>query len=172
MPIKPARREADIASALKLMIELQGDQPLHGVVFRPSQPELAALAPTTWADLKDDGFIEDRGERPGPTYRLTPEGWLAALERTGALELAPVRERAIKIRTALKALVQRTAHYPQHINVRTLADDLGLPRGWVHAAMKSDLLQTLFPDDLMNATLDIRNGLLISIPPNFATKQR
>ncbi len=94
------------------------------------------------------------------------------MEKTGALEQAHVRERAIKIRTALKALVKRNEHYPQHIDVRTLADELGLPRGWVHAAMKSDLLQALFPDDLMNAALDIRHGLLISIPPNFATKQR
>jgi len=149
------------------MTELQGDKPLTGVMFRPSQPELAVLARTTWTDLLDEGFIEDRREKPGPTFRLTPTGWLA-----GTVEHPLARERAIKIRTALKARVKRDEHYPQRVDVRPFAEEIGLPVGWVHAAMKSNLLQALFPDDIMNATLDIRNGLLISIPPNFASKQR
>ena len=169
MPIKPSRREADIASALQLLLARQGDQPLVSGRFSPSH--LPDLAPTTWNDLLDDGILEDRGEKPGPLLRFTAQGWLEALEQTGALEQPVVRERAIQMRRALKAHAERNAHYPQPLHVQDLAKEVGLPVGWVKAAIDANLLQAMFPDDTMNATF-AANGLLIRIPANFASKRR
>ena len=68
MPINKERRTADFVRALALMAEAQGDEQLNAVVFASSQPRFAELIPRTWRELLDAGLIEDRGERPGPTF--------------------------------------------------------------------------------------------------------
>ncbi len=173
MPIDPKRRASDLATALTLMAQRQGDEPLNGVSFSPQQSGFESLASTTWRELLDAGLIEDRREKPGPTFRLTPHGWLTALEISGALQEQAVRERAIAIRRALKARVKgRNAHYDTHVDVRDFAGEIGLPIGWVWNAMRANLLHAVFPDDLMNATLDARHYLLIQVPPTFGMKGR
>lgn len=173
MPIKNDRRAGDFTRALKLMVEAQGDEQLNAAVFSPSQPQFQDLIPTTWSDLLDDGLIEDRGEKPGPTYRLTAQGWLAGLECSGALECPDIRARAITMRRALKAHVKgRREPYDAHVDVRDFAQEIGLPVGWVWNALRANLLQTVFPNDLMNATLDVRHQLMIQIPPTFDMDRR
>jgi hypothetical protein len=168
MPIDPQRRMSDLTQALTLMLEAQGDEALNGISFSSSESKFAGLAHTTWRELVDAGLIEDRGEKPGPTFRLTPHGWLTGLEVSGALDRQDIRDRAIAMRRALKAKVKgRREHYGAHVDVREFSREIGLPVGWVWSAMRSNLLQTLFPDDLMNATLDPRSRLLIEIPPTF-----
>ena len=71
MPINYERRQSDLTQALRLMVEAQGDEPLNGMTFSPSDTRFQALIPTTWRELLDDGLIEDRGEKPGPSFRLT-----------------------------------------------------------------------------------------------------
>lgn len=167
MPAPADRRTADIQNALRLMVEALGDEPLNGVAFYPAEPRFNDLLNTTWRELLDQGFIEDRGEKPGPSFRLTPQGWLAGLHLTGALEQDGTRARAITIRRALKEHVKgRQAHYDALIDVRQLAEELQLPVGWVWNAMRANLLSAVFPDHLMNATLDSRQ-LLVKIPPTF-----
>ncbi len=173
MPINEDRRAADLKSALTLMVEAQGDEPLHGVMFSPSQSRFQGLASTTWRELLDDGLIEDRGEKPGPTFRLTARGWLAGLKCSGALERPDIRERAIRMRRDLKARVKgRQDVYGACVDVRDFAEEIGLPIGWVWNAMRANLLQALFQDDLMNASLDARYHLLIQIPPTFDMDRR
>jgi hypothetical protein len=169
MPIDPKRRTSDRAQALMSMLQQQGDEQLNGVSFSPS--DFDALIPTTWRELADEGLIEDRGEKPGPTYRLTPFGWLTALQLTDGLNRPDVRERAITIRRALKAMVNRRDSHDALIDVREFAGKVGLPVGWVWNAMRANLLQAMFQDDLMNATLDSRYHLLIHVPPTFDMKR-
>lgn len=124
-----------------------------------------SFVPTTWRELEDQGLIEDRGERPGPSFRLTAHGWLTGLEWSGALKEDGIRDRAIAIRQALKAQVKgREQHYGSGIDVRALAEEVNVPVGWMWNAMQSNLLQKLFPNDLMNATMD---RLMIRIPSTF-----
>jgi hypothetical protein len=166
MPIDPKRRASDRARALILMLEKQGDE--QRIAVRPSDTDFEALAPTTWRELVDEGLIEDRGEKPGPTFRLTPYGWLAGHKLSGALNRQDIRDRAVAIRRALKARVKgRREHHGARVAVREFAREVGLPVGWVWNAIRANLLQAMFPDDLMNATLDARHELLIEIPPTF-----
>ena len=165
MPINYERRQSDLTQALRLMVEAQGDEPLNGMTFSPSDTRFQALIPTTWRELLDDGLIEDRGEKPGPSFRLTARGWLAGLQLTGALERQDIRDWAIGMRRALKARVQgRLEHYDARVDVREFAREIDLPIGWVSNAMRANLLQEVFKNHLMNASLD---KLLIRIPPTF-----
>ena len=99
---------------------------------------------------------------------MTPRGWLAGLECSGALDDERVRDRAVAIRQALKSRIKgRHNPYDEYVDVRDLAEQLRLPVGWVRNALRANLLQAMFPHHLMNATLDHRHHLLIQIPPTF-----
>ncbi|MGH9408281.1 MAG: hypothetical protein ACRD1V_02370 [Vicinamibacterales bacterium] len=166
MPIDPTRRTSDRERALILMVERQADEQRTSVA--PSDPAFAALIPTTWRELVDAALIEERGEKPGPTYRLTPSGWLTGLQLSGAYSRQDVRERAITIRRALQARIKgRRDHHDALVDVREFASEVRLPVGWVWNAIRANLLQAMFPNDLMNAFLDVRHGLMIHIPPTF-----
>lgn len=171
MPVPADRRADDMQRALSLMAVAVGDEPMNAIVFSPDQPMFEGLLMTTWRELLDAGLIEDRKEKPGPSYRLTPLGWLAGLNARGALETDDVRARAITIRRALKDRVKgRQSHYEAHVDVRLFASEINLPVGWVWNALRANLLSELFPNHMMNATLD-HQGLLIRIPQTFDMQQ-
>ena len=170
--MKPARRFSDLERALILMTDAVADGPLISSRFGRADACFADLLPTTWPELLSDRYIQDRREKPGPLYRLTPSGWARGLDLSGALQTWPTRDRLIALRTMLKGVTNRYQDFPQPIDVRTLAQDLRLPVGWLHNAMRAELLQMAFPDDLMNAELDTGNGVLIHIPPTFGMKRR
>ncbi len=168
MPIEPARRESDLETALCRMVAEQGDQPR--MPFSPDDSFLRELAPTTWDELLAEGFIESRGTRPYPTFRLTASGWLKGMRLNGALDRPDVRDRAVTIRRALKGRVKsRHLPYDAFEDVRSLATEIGLPVGWVSSALSANLLAEMFPDDMMNASLD---GVKIRIPRTFDMARR
>lgn len=171
MPIDEKRRSDDLARALTLMVEAQGDAPLNEMAFDPSQARFQELIPTTWSELCDKGLIEERGEKPGPSFRLTARGWLAGLGRSGALDCREIRDRAIAMRRRLKARVKgRGEPDGATVDVRVFAEEVGVPVGWVWNALRANLLQAVFPDDLMNASLDPTHQLAVRIPPTFDMK--
>jgi hypothetical protein len=124
MPIPPKRRAADKREALIVMVEIMGETEFTTSRFSPSQIEFESLAPTTWRELVAAGLIEDRGERPGPLFRMTADGWLKALEIGGALDSDETRERAIKLRRTLKERVNRTQFHDSYVDVRTFAEEI------------------------------------------------
>jgi len=169
MPLPPRRRIADKRATLILMVESVGDdRPCNRSSFSRWTPGFEDFESTTWRELADAYLIEERGEKPGPTYRLTPLGWITGLEWSGALvEGSDVHQRAIAIRCVLKAKVNRQQSFDFPIHVRDLAKEVGLPVGWVWSAMSANLLQKMFPNHLMNARFD---GHLIKVPPTFDMK--
>jgi hypothetical protein len=164
MPIPPKRRAADKREALIVMVEIMGDSELTTSRFSPTQIEFESLAPTTWRELVAEGFIEDRGEKPGPLFRMTADGWLKGLEISAAIDSDETRERAIKIRRALKERVNRNQFHDSYVDVRTLAEEIGVPVGWVFNVISANLLERLFPHHMM--TVEFRR-LLIVIPSTF-----
>lgn len=65
--------------ALKLMLEQLGEQPIDTAFFESSSKAFENVLRTTWEELRDQGYLEKMGER----CRLTPKGWLVALEISG-----------------------------------------------------------------------------------------
>ena len=64
--------------------------------------------------------------------------------------------------------MNREGHHDSVIDVKNLAEKVGLPVAWVLNVFESDLLRERFPDQVMNAYL---NGLQIHIPPTFSQRQ-
>ncbi len=120
MPLPPRRRIADKRATLILMVESVGDdRPCNNSSFSRWTPGFEDFESTTWRELADAYLIEERGEKPGPTYRLTPLGWITGLEWSGALvEGLDVHQRAIAIRCALKAKVNRLIKIPPTFDMK------------------------------------------------------
>jgi hypothetical protein len=167
LPALLARRNDDMIEALKIMASEVGDEPMNGFAFSPSEPRFQQLLATTWNELEGRGLIEERGEKPGPTFRLTPGGWLGGLRILGGLDDPQTLARAVTIRKALKARIKgRQAYDGSAVDVRDLAQEINLPVGWLWNSMRANLLSELFPNHTMNASLD-RSGVLVRIPPTF-----
>lgn len=168
MPIKPRRRQSDLMRALVLMVEDQADDDFRGRPFHRGQSEFETLASTTWRELVERGHIEERGEKPGPSYRLTPKGWLEGMEASGALERDDVRQRALAIKKNLSARIKGRQHDDDaRVDIHDLAAELALPVGWLLSALRADLLQRMFRGARMNATVGA--NLVVRIPQTFGS---
>jgi hypothetical protein len=78
---------------------------------------------------------------------MTAWGWLRGLELTGRLSAQSTAERAIVLIRALKAKVKgRIDHHREVVDAPELAAETGLPCGWVHNALTSNLLDALYPN--------------------------
>ena len=160
-----ARRRRDVESVLRLMVTDVGDEAIRTAHFSPhDQHRFSNILLTTFDELLDQGDLETTGEKPGPIYRLTPEGWLHGLELLGQLDGQHVRERIIVIIAALKARA-KGRQGAVSIDVRDLAVELGIPVGWLSNAMAAELPTRLFPNAGFSATST--DGLLIQVPATF-----
>ncbi len=151
-----------MAAVLRIMVTAVGDEPIIPCHFHPSDPRFSDLLQTTFHELVRQSYIETTGERP-PVYRLTPEGWLEGLRQLGELEGQRIHERATAIVNALKARI-KGRHSEEHLDVEALANEIGIPVGWVWNALESNLLERLFPERGFDGVLD---GRLIRIPRTF-----
>lgn len=103
---------------------------------------------------------------------MTEQGWLEALRLRGGLEDPEVRCRAVNLVQALKRLIDgRDQIHDSFADERELAPSTGLPAGWIHNALKSGLLQELFPGDKMNVSYDYRSRCF-RVPPTFGMDSR
>ena len=132
-----------MAAVLRIIVTAVGDEPIIPCHFQPSDPRFSDLLQTTFHELVRQSYIETTGERP-PVYRLTPEGWLEGLRQLGELEGQRIHERAIAIVNALTARI-KGRHSEEHFDVEALANEIGMPVGWVWNALASNLLERLFP---------------------------
>jgi hypothetical protein len=116
--------------------------------------ELAAVTESTWESLERHGWVRrGRGVRLN-TYRLTDEGWVAALEVAGILSSKEFRSRC-------QALV---AYFASQLDIQALprgalisphrleAD--GFASGWVLNIIRNGLLTRIFPGRFVDARWD------------------
>jgi hypothetical protein len=130
LPAPSARRNDDMIAAVKIMGSQVGDEPMNSFAFSSSESGFQELLATTWNELEGRGLIEERGEKRGPTFRLTPAGWLGGLRVLGGLDDPQTLARAVAIRKALKGRIKgRQAYDWATVDVRDLAQELNLPVG-------------------------------------------
>jgi len=111
------------------------------------------VLPTTWRELEDEGFVRHQHTFGNPQFQLTEYGWQEALSLSDRIADPDVIARAVRLVQALKGLVDgRNQIYDAHADEWDISAQTGLPAGWVHNAIKSGLLQRMFPKDMMNAS--------------------
>jgi hypothetical protein len=165
MSLSKDERLKQMRQLLVRLVEEAGDRYFMEVLVEPHEDRFAGFATTTWTQLADRGFLKEEAG----AYELTERGWLKGMEVSGALSLPETRDRAVALVRALKARVAaRQNHYDEIVDDREVAPETGLPPGWIYNALRSNLLNVLFPHSDLTIRVDGHDGFLI--PPSFGLK--
>ena len=106
MTVAKRERENNHSTALTSMLEQLGDGAIDTTLFDSEAPSYAeTVLRTTWEELTRGKYVS-KVQRA--QYRLTPKGWLAALELSGADQSVAYQQRLGTVLAAMKAHVKGT----------------------------------------------------------------
>lgn len=120
--------------------------------FDASMPGFTEFPGTTWSELEHVGILERDAVIGVCQYRIRPRGWIQILKATGELQKEETKRRAGKLAAAIKTFIvhgQQSQVVGTHEVLSMLAND-GIPEDWVYCAIKSGLLNQLWPERNFN----------------------
>lgn len=167
MTISQQTRLDAMGRALEYMLEQIGDEPTTTFHIGVTDAPVADLPNTTWIELSEALMVKRRKIIGGPCaqYEFTEHGWMVAHKVTGAIDTNRVRQRGQTLVAALKGYAKGRGQ-EGFVELRTLSGETGIPDGWILNAVKSGLLQEMFPTKKMNARWDPRSRW-VRIPETF-----
>lgn len=143
-----------------------GDEPVFAHIFSGKQHDWLTEVPrTTFDELEQRGYIHVEEFFGGNRhYHLTPAGWLKALVLSDRLDTRQEQERREILLRFLKSKVAARSGR-ELVDCREVAQETGLPSGWVYNAVESQLLDHCYPN--RHFRLETDGGHDIIIPPTF-----
>jgi hypothetical protein len=99
------------------------------------------ILPTTWEELKDQGFVGQTNSRW--SYTLTARGWIKGLKLLGEFDTAEMKAKVGTLCAVLKAKVKGRAD-DNYATVDEIARESGLADDFVRDAIESALIRELF----------------------------
>ncbi len=163
MTISRAQQLENVDLAFRLILAELGERAISEAFFDPRFDFYKDILATTWKELCDQRWLEEREIYGYPHYRLTGSGWMEALWRAGAGQGPELRESSGKLAGALKTHVKGRRE-DVVIELSKLAEESGLSATWVFNAIESNLLEILHRK--RGAQWEDR-GTLVKIPLNF-----
>src|ERR1700720_872692 len=163
MTISRAHQTQNVDLAFRLLVAELGDRAILVTFFDPRSDSYKEILATTWKELCDQRWLEERELYGYPHYRLTGSGWMEALWRAGAGEGPELRESSGKLARASKAHV-KDRREDVIVELSKLAEESGLSPSWVFNAIESNLLEILHRK--RGVQWEDR-GILVKIPLNF-----
>ncbi len=163
MTISKTKQLENVDLAFHLILLALGGRAILESFFDQRSDSFKEILATTWKELCDQRWLEERDLYGYPHYRLTGPGWMEALWRTGAGEKTELREWSGTLARALKEHV-KGRHQDTTVEVSKLAEESGLSPAWIFNAIESNLLETLHRK--RGAQWEDR-GTLIRVPLNF-----
>jgi hypothetical protein len=153
----------NIGLAFRLILVELGDRAISEMFFDPHAASFKDVLATTWKELCDQRWLEEREIYGHAHYRLTGSGWMESLFRGGEGERPELRDSASKLSTVLKAHVKGRRE-DVTVELSRLAHESGLSPAWVSNAIESNLLETLHR---RRGVQWVDRGTLVKIPLNF-----
>ena len=152
-------RDSNADLALRMMLqELPEDRPYEWVEVDGDKDPFLSIFPTTWKDLVRRGLVK---EHTFNRYQLTGHGWISALKLCGKFDSQEFKEKAGKLRAALRKSLRKSPlgdrKTDERVTMVYLQNETGLPESFIYNAIDSHLLYHLFnmrdvqwaPDDEM-----------------------
>lgn len=150
----------------KILSELK-DFAIDTYFFNPTIVPLNNFPLTTWADMREEGWITNHDVNGVQCFRLTGIGWLEALRVTEWLYNDEYTRRMGIIAAALKNKV-KTRNSDVTIPLKTITDESGLPEGWIFNAIDSRLIEERWK---RYSGYWLEKGRLLFIPANCGSKK-
>jgi hypothetical protein len=160
---KEARLQNREKAILLLMDELHG-RCFMGVFIDERHDVDKRILPTTWKELKDQGFVRQTNSRW--SYTLSGRGWITGLKLLSQLDTDEMKAKVGTLCAVLKAKVKGRAD-DNYATVDEIASESGLPDDFVRDAIESDLIQELFGTKGAEWGGHEDRGRFIRIPNDF-----
>ena len=77
-------------------------------------------------------------------FRVTPYGWIKALQAAGRLSDPKVREKLARLCAAIKRRCEEGGRHRVGVTVHALSEETGFSEGWISNAIESHLIRTCF----------------------------
>lgn len=174
MTISEKARGDAVARVLLVMLEHVGDDYLLNRPIAVSDPRVADVPPSTWAELKNRYYVE-RLLMQDQRFALTTGGWTRGLEMRDGEDLrgGVTGHRLDRLNKAIKAIVKADGRQSiDGIPFRPKVDlqgDPDLPVGWVTNALQAYLLMRAYPD--REVALHPWGADAFLIPSNFGSRR-
>ncbi len=164
MTIGRREREENQQLAFSLMLTALGDQAIDTSLFDAETPPFAkSVLRTTWEDLVHREYVNNVR---GTEYRLTPKGWLAALELSGTAKSDAFRERLGRVLAAMKSHVKGRQE-SKVVDLRTLAAESNEPEGFIFNIIESRASSPVSAGRRGATWFAGERGRLVEIPVDF-----
>jgi hypothetical protein len=164
MTIGRREREQNQQLAFSLMVNALGDRAIDTTLFDAETPPFAeSVLRTTWEDMVRGGHVSKVRDAQ---YRLTPKGWLAALELSGAAASDAYRERLGRVFAAMKSHV-KGRHDSRVVDLRALAEESNEPEGLIFNIIESRASSPVSAGRRGATWFAGERGLLVEIPVDF-----
>jgi len=164
MTVGRREREENQKLAFSLMMEALGDQAIDTTLLDAEAPPFReSILRTTWEELVRGEYVTNVR---GGQYRLTPRGWLAALELSGAAQSAAYRERLGRVLAAMKAHVKGRRE-SRVVDLATLAAESKEPEGLIFNIIESRASSPSSAERHGATWFENERGRLVEIPVDF-----
>jgi hypothetical protein len=140
MTISAEVRLQNALALLALLYQTMEDAPIDLTTFDSRDGCFTSIQETSWDELVSEGLLSKRRDS---LYFFTAKGWSEAVIRAGDVDSPDFQHRLGQLSKALKDKIkgrQDTAF----ISLDEVANDSGLPSGWVFNAIDSHLLCRIY----------------------------
>lgn len=142
MTISRQQRERNVEDALRLMVEIIGDEHLDGVLFEPADGRFQSTLPTTWEQLVAEGCLQPTSNWD---YRLTPPGWIEGLRAAGKLCDENIQGALGNLCACIKRRCEDGGvRHRSSMTIQEMVEETGFPEGWISNVIDSHLIRTCF----------------------------
>ena len=168
MSLSDESRLAAINALLTRMLNGLGERGFDEIRFEVNAETFRDIPHTTWLELEGMGYVKAAHAVGSPGHQLTGGGWIAALKAAGTFE--GQRDRAVRLRTALKDVVKGRPLEGAVTDLHELTAKTGLPMDWIWNALQSRLVQLMWPWDHLDIRLE-HGGRVIRVPGRFGSRR-
>lgn len=144
------------------MIQELGDRPIDTTLFDPGSGAFVPILRTTWEELFQSCYIEQIGSH----YRLTPKGWLLAIEASGLSGTEAYQKRLGHLLAVMKRHVKGRAD-ARVLELQELARESGEPEGWIFNVIDSRASSSTGSARIGATWFRRERGRLVEIPAGF-----
>jgi hypothetical protein len=163
MTLSEREQTENLAHAFDRLMKELGERAITQAFFKRDEETFRQVLQTTWKEMCDQGWCEEI-ELYGQIHsRLTGNGWLEGLWRTGAGKEKEFSARHGHLSSALKRYVKGRSR-DIVVELAKLIVDCGLPEGFVFNAIEARLEEEFFRKK--GASWEM-HGVLVRIPLNF-----
>jgi len=145
------------------MLDALGDNAFDTTLFDARSGAFGEVLRTTWEDLMHAGCVETVS---ADIYRLTPKGWLAALEFSGAARSDVFLDRLARVLATMKGYVKGRREL-KIVDLQSLAANSGEPEGFIFNIIESRASSSDTSKRRGASWLDNARGRLVEVPVDF-----